>query len=65
MAKKNVKRIRITALKDMGRNKELFMNKNLMLRHARNVGDEESVNHYVLGVLKRWSPDYIQFEILD
>ena len=47
----------------MGRNKELIMNKLLMLRHARNVGDEENVNHTVLGALRRHG-NYIQFEIV-
>lgn len=61
--KKNVTRIRITGLADMGRNKELIMDKVLMLRHARNVGDEENVNNTVLGALKRNS-NLIQFEII-
>lgn len=61
--KKNVTRIRITGLADMGRNKELIMDKLLMLRHARNVGDEENVNHTVLGALRRYG-NYIQFEII-
>lgn len=61
--KKNVTRIRITGLADMGRNKELIMDKLLMLRHARNVGDEENVNHTVLGALRRYG-NYIQFEIV-
>ena len=61
--RKNVRRIRITALADMGRNKELFMSKVLMLRHARNVGDEENVNNTVLGALKR-NGSRIKFEIV-
>jgi len=61
--KKNVTRIRITGLADMGRNKELIMDKLLMLRHARNVGDEENVNNTVLGALRRYG-NYIQFEII-
>lgn len=62
--KRNVTRIRITWLADMGRNKELFMDTVLMLRHARNVGDEESVNNTVLAALKR-HPGRIKFEIID
>ena len=62
--KRNVTRIRITSLADMGRNKELIMDTLLMLRHARNVGDEENVNNTVLGALRR-HPEYIEFEIVD
>ena len=63
-ATRNVKRIRITSLSDMGRNKEHIMNDILKLRHARNVGDEENVNHYVLGTLERY-PNFIKFEIVE
>ena len=62
--KRNVTRIKITWLADMGRSKELFMDTVLMLRHARNVGDEENVNNTVLAALKR-HPDRIKFEIID
>lgn len=62
--KRNVTQIKITWLADMGRNKELFMDTVLMLRHARNVGDEESVNNTVLAALKR-HPGRIKFEIID
>lgn len=60
----NVRRIRITALANMGRNKELIMDKVLMLRHARNVGDEENVNNTVLSALKRNS-SMIKFEFVE
>ena len=60
----NVRRIRITALADMGRNKELIMDRVLMLRHARNVGDEENVNNTVLGALRRNS-NMIEFEFVE
>lgn len=60
---RNVTKIRITRLSDMGKNKELIMDKVLKLRTARNVGDVESVNNTVLGALKRNS-QYIQFEVL-
>jgi len=30
-----------------------YFNETLMLRHARNVGDEETVNNYVLGQLNK------------
>jgi hypothetical protein len=62
--KRNVTRIKITWLADMGRSKELFMDTVLMLRHARNVGDEENVNNTVLAALKR-HPSRIKFEIID
>ena len=62
--KRNVTRIKITWLADMGRSKETFMDTVLMLRHARNVGDEESVNNTVLAALKR-HPGRIKFEIID
>ena len=32
---------------------ERYMNETLLLRHARNVGDEENVNNYVLGQLNK------------
>jgi len=51
--KKNVTRIRITFIKDHGKGHELFCDKTLMLRTAREVGDEENVNNYVLCQLKR------------
>ena len=60
----NVRRIRITALANMGRNKELIMDRVLMLRHARNVGDEENVNNTVLSALKRNS-SMIKFEFVE
>lgn len=60
---RNVKRIRITWLADMGSSKEIFMDNVLHLRYARNVGDEENVNHYVLSRLKDF-PSYIEFEII-
>ena len=60
---RNVKRIRITWLADMGKTKEIFMNNVLHLRYARNVGDEENVNNYVLGTLKNY-PSYIEFEVV-
>ena len=62
--KRNVTRIKITWLADMGRSKEVFMDTVLMLRHARNVGDEESVNNTVLSALRR-HPNRIKFEIID
>ncbi len=62
--RKNVRRIKITVLADMGKNKELIMNRVLMLRHARNVGDEENVNNTVLGTLKR-NGSIIKFEIVE
>ena len=63
-SRNNVRRIRITALADMGRNKELIMDRVLMLRHARNIGDEENVNNTVLGALRRNS-NMIEFEFVE
>lgn len=53
MTKRNVTRIRITAINVDYRGWFLdsYMDKTLMLRHARKVGDEENVNHFVLGRL--------------
>ena len=45
--------IRITYIKDMGRCHEMYCDKVLMLRKARKVGDEETINNYVLGILRR------------
>ncbi len=53
--KKNKKTIKITAIKNHGRCHEMYCDKILMLRSARNVGDIETVNHYVLGVLRQHS----------
>lgn len=58
--KRNVKRIRITAVGIEGRGKEACFSNCLMLRHARNVGDEETVNMTVLGRLRRY-PNWINF----
>lgn len=48
-------RIRITAIHTdwKGKMLERYMNETLFLRHARNVGDEENVNNFVLGQLNR------------
>ena len=47
---KNTVKIRITKM-EYKRNCENFCNTVLMLRKARNIGDEETVNHYVLSRL--------------
>lgn len=52
---KNKKTIQITFIKDHGRNHEYFCNDILLLRHARNVGDIETVNHFVISVLNRYN----------
>lgn len=64
--KRNVTRIRITGLSGPcdGRHKDLFMGQNLLLRYARNIGDEENVNNTVLGRLRQYS-NFIQFEIIE
>ena len=55
MTAKKVTRIRITGIYTdwQGQMRERYMNETLLLRTARNVGDEENVNNYVLGLLKR------------
>lgn len=60
---KNTVRIRITKM-EYGRNRELFCNSTLMLRKARNVGDEETVNHYVLSRLNNFKGDKFDFETI-
>ena len=49
----NKTKIRITHILDHGRCHDMYCDKILMLRHARRAGDEEVVNNYVLGILKR------------
>lgn len=48
-------RIKITGIYTdwKGKMRERYMNETLMLRTAREVGDEETVNNYVLGQLNR------------
>lgn len=62
--RKNVTKIRITGLppQAIGRNKELYMGQYAMLRTAREIGDEEVVNNYVLSHLKDKG---IEFEIVN
>ncbi len=63
---RNVTRIRITAINTSWRGamRERYMNETLLLRTARNVGDEENVNNYVLGQLNRymdfWEIDFVK-----
>lgn len=47
----NKRTIKITAIKDYGRHHDQYCNTVLMLRKARKIGD--TVNNYVLGVLRR------------
>lgn len=61
---KNKVKIVITKMQ-FGRNTETFCNTVLMLRKARNVGDEETVNHTVLSRLNRAKGDKFDFEIID
>lgn len=51
----NKTRIRITGIKThwQGKMRERFVNETLFLRTARNVGDEEVVNNFVLGQLRK------------
>lgn len=53
MVRINKRMIEITAIKIYGRNHELYCNKVLGLRTARNAGDKEIVNNTVLGKLRR------------
>jgi hypothetical protein len=46
------RRIRITSIRDFGRNQDLYCKNCLLLRTARRVGDEEVVNNFVVGRLK-------------
>ena len=48
-------KIRITGIFTdwQGKMRERFMNETLFLRTARKVGDEETVNNFVLGQLRR------------
>lgn len=57
---RNKVRIRITKM-EYGHNCENFCNTVLMLRKARNVGDEETVNHYVLSRLNSQKGDKFDF----
>ncbi len=50
---KNKITIKITKIKDFGRNHDSYCDKVLMLRKARKVGDTEVINHYQMGVLNR------------
>lgn len=51
----NKTRIRITSIKTnwQGKMRERFMNETLFLRTARKEGDEEVVNNFVLGQLRK------------
>jgi hypothetical protein len=62
--RRNVTRIRITSINIGDKAKEQFMDKTLLLRHARNVGDEENVNNTVLGRLRNY-PSLITFETVE
>lgn len=48
-------KIRITGIKThwQGKMRDRFMNETLFLRTARNAGDEEVVNNFVLGQLRK------------
>lgn len=63
MKKMNKRRIRITKIDDKGKNHNFFCENVLMLRTAKQVGDEEVINNTVLGNLLRWSR-VVEFEVL-
>ncbi len=48
-------RIKIIKIQDHGKTHELWCDSFLMLRHARHKGDEEVVNNFVLGTLRRYA----------
>lgn len=56
--------IKITSIKEMGRNHELFCNTCLMLRKARKAGDVETINYTQLSALRRY-PSAVSFEIIN
>ena len=57
----NKRTIKITAIKDYGRHHDQYCNTALMLRKARKIGDTETVNNYVLGVLRRMKGSEFNF----
>lgn len=61
---KNKKTIKIIDIKNHGRHHDQFCNDVLMLRTARNIGDVETVNHYVISILNRFSSD-ITYKIIN
>ena len=60
---KNKKTIQITFIKNHGKNHEMFCDKILLLRTARNIGDTETVNHYVISILNRYKNDIEYVEV--
>ena len=63
MGKMNKRKIRITRIDDKGKNHKLFCEHVLMLRTAKQVGDEEVINNTVLGNLLRWFR-VVEFEVV-
>ena len=61
---RNKTKIKITQIKDYGRNHNLYCDQILGLRCARKVGDIEVVNNTVLGKLKSNFRD-VKFEICE
>lgn len=62
--KRNITTIRLVKVPVMGRNKELYFDKILMLRKARNIGDIENINNFQLGILNRNKGSEFDFEII-
>lgn len=58
---KNKAVIKITKIKDFGRNHDRYCERVLTLRKARRVGDTEMVNHYQLGTLSRMRGEGFDF----
>lgn len=60
----NKTKIKITYIKDYGRNHNLYCDTVLGLRYARKVGDVEIVNNTILGKLKRNEND-VKFQVIN
>lgn len=63
---RNKTKIRIVEIENHGRCHDMWCDRILWLRKARQVGDEEVVNNTVLGKLKEaQNQGHLQFEIID
>lgn len=61
---KNTVKIKITKI-EYSRNAKLFCTNVLGLRKAYQIGDEETINHTVLGRLKSQQGSMFNFEIIN
>lgn len=63
---RNKTKIKIVEIENHGRFHDMWCDRTLWLRKARQVGDEEVVNNTVLGKLKEaQNQGHLQFEIID